>query len=139
MEQFEKFEGLTEPTQVLAHKVEEKPIEDTEIEIVNTDEIEDTDEDFIIKLSKKYSFEGKEFTELNLNGLRSLGRNDLTKAEYRMARLGLPLVNKEFDSTFALILARYSTGLPIEFFDILNIKDITAISVLVRSFLLSSV
>ena len=77
----------------------------------------------IITLSKKYSFEGKDYEKVDLSGIENLTGNDLLDADKAFAATGgfAPVPELTLPYTFAV--AATSTSLPVEFFNGLPAKD----------------
>lgn len=95
--------------------------------------IEDDEEDsLIITLKKPYTFEGKDYTEIDLSGLENLNASDMIKVNKRMNRAsgGSSELLPEFSLEYALYLASIATKLPVEFF--LNLPPRVALKVKTR-------
>lgn len=95
--------------------------------------------DDILKLSKTYSLDGREISELDLSGLK-----DLTMADYEQVRKYLtskgvtpPSVLAEADPIVTNAYAAVACKLPFEFFDGLNLKDGYAVKNHVMGFIYS--
>lgn len=70
----------------------------------------------IIVLSKPYNFEGKEYTEIDLNALEDLNTRDIIEAEKEFTETGQFEMMKEMTVGFSMIVASKATKLPTEFF-----------------------
>ncbi len=98
----------------------------------------ETNDRLVYKLKTAVDFEGKHYDELDLRGLRTCTGRDYKDAERYMTTQGMltsPL--EENSQPFAMFLASRATGLPIEFFDLLDIRDIMAIKNRVSGFFYS--
>lgn len=106
-------------------------------EAENTTTANTRDEELVIALKRPFVFEGKEINEIDLNGLEKLTGSSIRKIDKIFRSKGGSIhLTKEVDSTYIQLVAMEATGLPQEFFDALNIKDITALEIVVRNFLL---
>ena len=89
-------------------------------------------------LKKPVDFEGKHYTEVDLRGLRTCTGKDYRDAERYMATQGMLTQPMEENSEpFTMYLASRAAGLPIEFFELLDIRDIMAIKNRVSGFFYS--
>ena len=88
-----------------------------------------------ITLSKPYSFEGQEYTEIELN-LDSLVGRDVAAAKREWSRQGniSPLIAADVE--FCAYLAAKAADKPIEFMENLPAKDYCLVSQAVTNFLL---
>jgi hypothetical protein len=107
-----------------------KPSENTATE--NT-----RNEDLVLFLKRPINFEGKEIKEIDLNGLEELTGKAMKKIDkiFR-ATGGAATFSKEVDSTYLQLVAMEATGYPQELFDQLHAKDVTALEIKVRNFLI---
>lgn len=78
--------------------------------------VDNKTENHVMRLAKPYYFKGKEYTEIDLNGLANLNSLNESEAENRMAREGFMITETSFNYLHACILASMATGLPEEFF-----------------------
>ena len=88
---------------------------------------------YLVKFSKPYTFEDKEYTEIDLSGCDELTGNDAAKAEKIMLAKGDTNMFPEMSSTYAFIIASLGTGKPVEFFTGLPLKDSTKVKNRVRT------
>lgn len=74
--------------------------------------------ELIIKLSKKYTFEGKDYMEIDLSGIQEFSGRDLTEIDqqWKTASKATFAVLQEFDRQWCFITAARATRLPVEFF-----------------------
>lgn len=89
----------------------------------------------IIILSKPVEFEGKTYTELDVN-LDGMTGDDIIKAERECLTSGIPMGVAETSKGFLMSLAARSAKVPVEMIYALPIKDVTKITMEVQSFLL---
>ncbi len=97
---------------------EEKKIENKVEEAVKDTTAESKEKEGVVKFTKSYSFEGKEYTEIDLSGLSKLTVNDAIKAQSQLIdeqETAAALVT-ERTTAFARHMAAKATGYPIEFF-----------------------
>lgn len=109
-------------------------IVDNNIEVIDKGEDENR---MIIKLVTPATFEGKNYTELNLSGLDNLKGRDLIDASRYLSRSGDISFAKELEAEFCFSLAARATDLPVEFFYNLGIRDAVAVKNRVTGFLYS--
>ena len=72
--------------------------------------------DYLVKFSEPYSFEVKEYNEVDLSGVTKLTVDDLAMAQSLLADMGRVSAVVELDYTYIMILASKASGLPLEFF-----------------------
>ncbi len=102
----------------------DKKTETKEIVEVKDGKVEITrDEENILELTKIYEFEGEKISRLDFSGLRELTAETMIRAGNIMAQAGTAAVVPENNIHYALIVAADATGLPIEFFKQLNLRD----------------
>lgn len=73
-------------------------------------------ENHVMQLEKPYFFDGREYKEIDLNGVADLNSMQESAAENRMAREGFVVTETSFNYLYACIIASMATGLPEEFF-----------------------
>lgn len=97
---------------------------------------EDADDavDMYVKFSKPYVFEDDIYEGLDMSCLENLNTDDLTDIEKKFYKQGIASFNPENTATYAKIVAWKATGLPIEFFNQLPIKDMLKIKSRVVNF-----
>lgn len=93
--------------------------------------------DFIIKLKEPYTFEGKEYKELDLSGIQELTADDLCNAQKMLSDMGNTVTMPEIDYTYNLILAAKAAKLPLEFFKALPGKYAAKIKMAVTGYFLA--
>lgn len=98
---------------------------------------EGREEEFmVVKLSKPYRFEGKEVTEVDLNGLEDLTGADMISIGRMMRKRGNTDASPEVTMEFSFFAAMQATGMPLEFFYGLSMKDSMRIKTRVNYFLM---
>jgi len=102
------------------------------VEVLDAAEVEMSD--LVIKLTKPYTFEGKEYSEIDLMGLHDLKGVDMIAINKAMERTGGFQVIPEMTTQYALLAASKVTGYPIEFFEGLNAKTVLKIKNRVTGF-----
>lgn len=70
-----------------------------------------------IVFKKPYTFEGKEYTEVDLRGLETLKTSDLAEADRLFNTSGQFSVMNEMAVGYTCILASKASELPVEFFE----------------------
>ena len=93
----------------------------------DTGEDADDEVDMYVKFSKPYVFEDDTYEGLDMSCLENLNTDDLTEIEKKFYKQGIASFNPENTATYAKIVAWKATGLPIEFFNQLPIKDMMKI------------
>lgn len=88
-----------------------------------------------IVLSKTYSFEGKEYTELTLD-FDSLTGRDVINAEKEARILGDNTPLPEFSKTYQAVLAAKAAKVSVDMLMSLNVRDFTLVTLMVQDFLL---
>ena len=73
-------------------------------------------ENHVMQLEKPYFFQGKEYREIDLNGVADMNSMQESAAENRMAREGFVVTETSFNYLYACVVASMATGLPEEFF-----------------------
>lgn len=86
-----------------------------------------------VEFSKPYTFEGEEYTGIDLTGCDELTGNDAARAEKIMTARGENNMFPEMSATYAFIIASMGTGKPVEFFSGLPLKDSTKVKNRVRA------
>lgn len=120
-------ETTTAFARVIAAKATELPIEFFKLmprgvsrKVVTTVQrymnVDSKTENHVMRLAKPYHFKGKQYDEVDLNGLANLNSLNESEAENRMAREGFMITETSFNYLHACILASMATGLPEGFF-----------------------
>ena len=90
-------------------------------------------EDHILKFNKPYTFEGKEYTEIDLNGIANMTSMNESEAENRLVRAGITITEPTFNYLYACIMASMATGQPEKFFTGLPIGELLKLKAEVNS------
>ncbi len=125
----------------------EKELTVQEITEAETGEPEQEDGSMVVELSKPYKLDGKEIREVDLGTLADyyggsvVTVGDLTGADMltinrMMRKRGNVDASPEFTLEYAFYAAMQATGLPLEFFHMLSMKDSMKIKTRVNYFLL---
>jgi hypothetical protein len=99
------------------------------------DERKAEDRELVFAFLSPYVFEGVEYKELDLSGLRRLSGQDLADVEHFCVRTGANGVQPELSFDACAFLASRVSGLPIEFFTNMPILEARATRNRVRAFL----
>ncbi|RDY30289.1 phage tail assembly protein [Lachnotalea glycerini] len=95
----------------------------TEVVAVLDENSEVIENERIVQFSRPYSFEGKEYEEIDLTGLDNLTASDMIAAQKVLERSGSFSVMPEMSLEYACIIAASATSQPVEFFKGLSPKD----------------
>ncbi len=107
-------------------------------EVVETSlaEVEDDEENLVIEFKKPYTFEGIEYTQIDLNGLDNMSAADMIAVNKMMARTSTGIdVMPEVSLEYAINLASRATKIPVEFFMRLTPRDAMRVKNRVMGFL----
>lgn len=104
-------------------------------EIIDVNEAgEVVDSSLLLKFNRPYSFEGKEYQEVDLSGLENMTARDMIETQRVLDRSGTFSVIPEMSVEYACIIASKATPLPIEFFKGLPLKEAIKLKNRVTSF-----
>lgn len=106
----------------------------TEVTAENAEDADDSEIDMYVKFSKPYRFEDETYEGIDMSCLDNLNSHDLVDIEKKFYKQGVASFNPENTATYAKIVAQRATGLPIEFFEQLPIKDMLKIKSRVVNF-----
>ena len=90
--------------------------------------------DYIITFNKPYSFEGKEYTEIDMSKIEEMTAISLEEADKIYQSSGMVDALKEMSISYACIVASKVTGKPLEFFKNLPAKEAIKLKTLVTGF-----
>lgn len=109
---------------------------ETELAITaeSSDEGNDDSVDMYVKFSKPYIFEDDTYKGLDMSCLENLTTGDLMTIEKSYYKLGITAITPENTVAYAKIAAQKATGLPIEFFNQLPVKEMMKIKSRVVNF-----
>lgn len=88
----------------------------------------------IVTFSKPYKFEDKSYTEVDLSGMECLTAEDMISASHYLTSKGNVSPTQEMNIEYACFMAGKATGLPVEFFRRLPLKDAVKIKNRVTNF-----
>ncbi|KXB60620.1 hypothetical protein HMPREF1866_00401 [Lachnoanaerobaculum saburreum] len=97
-------------------------------------EVSGNDTSMIIKFSRKYTFEDREYEELDLSGLESMSATDMIAANKILEKSGSFSFLPEMSLEYACIISARATKIPLEFFKSLHPKDAIKVKNRVTSF-----
>ena len=95
------------------------------------------EESLVVKFKKPYTFEGKEYTEVDLTALEDITAADMIATNKYMERSSAGTINvmPEISLEYACVLAAKAVKLPIEFFTNLPPKEALKVKNRVMGFL----
>ena len=82
-----------------------------------------TDDEYILKLTRTYDFEGEKISEIDFSGLEDVTAATMIKANKTLTTSGDVSILPENSLHYALIIAAGCTAYPIEFYQQLKPKD----------------
>ena len=88
-------------------------VKDTALDVVEAEK----KDPLCIVLTTPYQFEGKEYTEIDLTGLRNTRATDMITVSRLLSRRGNSDINEELTLEYALTLSAMMTQKPFEFFE----------------------
>ncbi len=88
-----------------------------------------------LKFKKPYTFEGKEYKEIDLSGIESLSTKDLLEADKKFNASGQMALMNEMTTGYSVIIASKATSLPVEFFENLPASEGLKVKNTVMNFL----
>ena len=97
-------------------------------------EVSGNDTSMIVKFSRKYTFEDKEYEELDLSGLENMSATDMIAANKILEKSGSFSFLPEMSLEYACIISARATKIPVEFFKSLHPKDAIKVKNRVTSF-----
>jgi hypothetical protein len=97
-------------------------------------EVSGNDTSMIIKFSRKYTFEDREYEELDLSGLENMSATDMIAANKILEKSGSFSFLPEMSLEYACIISARATKIPVEFFKSLHPKDAIKVKNRVTSF-----
>lgn len=98
---------------------------------------DDQEISLVLKFKKPYTFDGKQYTEVDLSGLEDATAKDLEAVGRILEKQGKGMnpATMEMTMGYAQLLANRVTGLPLEFFKNLPAKEAMALKTTVVGFL----
>ena len=108
------------------------------IEIKSRDKSKEDDSvPLIVKLTNVYRFEGKEYNEIDLSGIKDLTTVDLQAVDKMFYGDGNIAPINEMSNSYCMLAASRASKLPIELFESLKANDSVKVKNSVSHFLLS--
>lgn len=110
-------------------------VEETAITTENESYIgEVVDNEYIVIFNRPYTFEDREYKDIDLSGLDNLKASDMIEANKVLDRSGSFSFLPEMSLQYACIIAAKATKLPIEFFNGLHPREAVKVKNKVVSF-----
>lgn len=78
--------------------------------------VDSNTENHVMRLEKPYTFDGKQYTEVDLNGVADLNSLNESAAENRLTRAGFMVTETAYNYLYACVIASMATELPEGFF-----------------------
>lgn len=91
---------------------------------------------YIVNFSKEYDYNHQKYSSVDLSGLEDLTTQDSQHIDRVMAKLGHYPRDKWRDTLYTKHVAMRATGLPLEFFDQLSMKDMVGVTARVSYYFL---
>lgn len=88
----------------------------------------------LVVFKRSYTFEGKEYKEIDLSGAQDLTGAQYCKIERNFERGGNFSALKELNTSYIFMIASEVTGLPLEFFNNLRGSDIVQVRNAISSY-----
>lgn len=117
---------------MVKNKIEE--IENNDNTELNLTDVDEEIDDYIVKFSEPYNFNGKDYSEIDLSNIKELTAKSMIKAQ-QISKANFTTL-PEANLKYIFALAHFATKLPLEFFENLNLKDATRVRMKVSNFLL---
>ena len=95
------------------------------------------EEELLVKFSKPYSFEGQTYTEIDLSGMENLTTQDMVEAERYLNRTKVISSTPEMTIGYACSIAATASGMPVEFFERLPVREAVKVKACVVNFFYS--
>lgn len=89
-----------------------------------------------VRFKKPFVFEDKKYTSVDLNGLEDLTGTDMKEVEKMLREMGVSSFQADFSVEGALLYAARAAKLPVEFFEVLPLKEARKVKVKVQNFFL---
>lgn len=81
-------------------------------------------ENHVMRLTQPRHYEGKEYRDIDLNGIADLNTLNESEAENRMTREGFVVTENSTNYLYACIIASMATGIPEQFFTSLPLHEV---------------
>lgn len=79
-------------------------------------DVDSDTENHVMHLGQMHHYKGKEYQDIDLNGIADLNSLNESEAENRMAREGFVVTENSTNFLYACVVAAMATGIPEEFF-----------------------
>lgn len=108
-----------------------------DIVILEASEEMEAENNLVLKLRKPYTFEGTEYTEIDMSNLENMTGRDMSAVSKYVTKKnkGINPVTVEMSLEYAQAMATRVTKMPIEFFENLPARDCAELKGLVVGFL----
>lgn len=100
----------------------------------NNKEVNQKQNPLLVEFKKPFRFEDKEYTSVDLNGLEDLTGTDMKEVEKMLRAMGMSSFQADFSVEGAFLYAARAAKLPVEFFDVLPLKEARKVKVKVQNF-----
>ena len=99
--------------------------------------MENKKNEYLVKMKKPVTFEGKQYEEIDLSCLENIRAADMIAVNRELSNGGNIDVNQEYTLEYALHIASRASGLPIDLFELLRPLPAMRVKRCVSSFLLN--
>ena len=86
--------------------------------------VESRTENHVMRLEQPRHYKGKEYRDIDLNGVADLNTLNESEAENRMAREGFVVTENSTNYLYSCVIAAMATGIPEEFFTTLPLYEL---------------
>ena len=86
--------------------------------------VESRTENHVMHLEQPRHYKGKEYRDIDLNGVADLNTLNESEAENRMAREGFVVTENSTNYLYSCVIAAMATGIPEEFFTTLPLYEL---------------
>lgn len=102
----------------------------------NEAENKENENDLVIRFKKPFSFEKKEYSEVDLSGLENLTGNDMIEVERMLRAEGITSLSADLSPKGLIFYAMRAAKLPLEFFEQLPLREARKVKTRVLNFFL---
>lgn len=106
-------------------------------DILDEENENEEENELLVVFKKPYTFEGKEYNEIDLSGIEDMTGDQLITAHRLFAKSKGVSLTPELDPGYAAIVGSMVTGKPIEFFKYLPAKELAKVKRVVSGFFFS--
>ncbi len=86
--------------------------------------VESNTENHVMRLTQPRHYEGKEYRDIDLNGVADLNTLNESEAENRLTREGFVVTENSTNYLYACVIAAMATGIPEKFFTTLPLHEV---------------